>query len=381
MRPKIILLNQAYPNPEIKNLGNPFVHDRAKLLAKYFDLVIAKTSSIETDYQYENVKVKCFKNLNDFQIFTKEYDPKIFIIHFCEPWMFRHGILKFNIPALIFVHGSEAHSWYRILFILNKNNIKGFLKFMVFNSFTVLNFRKMIRFSNKNKSIHFAFVSDWMRNITEADTFTKIKNYSIIHNGIDTNLFIYRKKTAQHRKKILILRSFDSKKYANDLSMAAILKLSKKPFFKILEFHIYGKGMWWEKETNKIKHFPNVFLNNNFLNHQQIQALHKDFGIFLCPTRMDAQGVSMCEAMSSGLVPVTSLSTAIPEFVKDGQSGFLTKNSKEIAEKIELLYNNPELFLKMSENASQGIAKQAAIEKVVKEEIAVVEQCIASTAV
>ena len=239
----------------------------------------------------------------------------------------------------------------------------------------------MIRFSNKNKSIHFAFVSDWMRNITEADTFTKIKNYSIIHNGIDTNLFIYRKKTAQHRKKILILRSFDSKKYANDLSMAAILKLSKKPFFNILEFHIYGKGMWWEKETNKIKHFSNVFLNNNFLNHLQIQALHKDFGIFLCPTRMDAQGVSMCEAMSSGLVPVTSLSTAIPEFVKDGQSGFLTKNSKEIAEKIELLYNNPELFLKMSENASQGIAKQAAIEKVVKEEIAVVEQCIASTAV
>ena len=85
--------------------------------------------------------------------------------------------------------------------------------------------------------------------------------------------------------------------------------------------------------------------------------------------------------MSSGLVPVKSLSTAIPEFVKDGQSGFLTKNSKEIAEKIELLYNNPELFLKMSENASQGIAKQAAIEKVVKEEIAVVKQCIASTAV
>jgi L-malate glycosyltransferase len=376
VRHKIILLNQAYPNPEMNNVGNPFVHDRAKLLAKYFDLVIAKTSSTETDYEYENVKVKCFKNLNDFQIFTNEYDPKLFIIHFCEPWMYTHGILKFDKPALIFVHGSEAHSWYRILFILNKNNIKGFLKFMFFNTLTVLNFRKMILFSNEKKSIHFAFVSDWMRRITETDTFTKINNYSIIHNGIDTNLFAFQKKTLDHRKKILILRSFDSKKYANDLSMDAILRLSRKSFFKDLEFHIYGKGIWWEKETNKIKHFSNVFLNNNFLNHQQIQRLHKDFGIFLCPTRMDAQGVSMCEAMSSGLVPVTSLSTAIPEFVKDGQSGFLTNNSKEIAEKIELLYNNPELFLKMSEYASQGIAEESKIEKVVNEEITLVERCI-----
>ena len=143
----------------MKNLGNPFVHDRAKLLAKYFDLVIAKTSSIETDYEYENVKVKCFKNLNDFQIFTKEYDPKIFIIHFCEPWMFSEGILKFNIPAIIFVHGSEAHSWYRILFTLHRNNIKAFLNFIYINTFTVFNFRKMIQFSNRNKKIHFAFVS------------------------------------------------------------------------------------------------------------------------------------------------------------------------------------------------------------------------------
>lgn len=358
----------------MKNLGNPFVHDRAKLLAKYFDLVIAKTSSIETDYEYENVKVKCFKNLNDFQIFTKEYDPKIFIIHFCEPWMFSEGILKFNIPAIIFVHGSEAHSWYRILFTLHRNNIKAFLNFIYINTFTVFNFRKMIQFSNRNKKIHFAFVSDWMRRVTEIDTgLTKINNYSIIHNGINTQLFNYQKKTAEQRKKILLIRSFNSKKYANDKSMQAILILSKMSWFKELEFHIYGEGIWWEVETEKIKNFPNIFLNNRLLNHNEIKELHNTCGIFLCPTRMDAQGVSMCEAMSSGLVPITSLNTAIPEFVKDGLSGFLTTSPKEIALKIEQLYSNPDLFMKMSETASIEITAQSSLQKVVNEEINLIE--------
>ena len=75
----------------------------------------------------------------------------------------------------------------------------------------------MIQFSNRNKKIHFAFVSDWMRRVTEIDTgLTKINNYSIIHNGINTQLFNYQKKTAEQRKKILLIRSFNSKKYAND---------------------------------------------------------------------------------------------------------------------------------------------------------------------
>ena len=84
----------------------------------------------------------------------------------------------------------------------------------------------------------------------------------------------------------------------------------------------------------------------------------------------------MCEAMSSGLVPVTSLSTAIPEFVQDGQSGFLTKNALEIADKIIYLYNNPEAFSEMSYSASDSIIKKCAIKSIVKQELQLIEQQI-----
>ena len=93
-------------------------------------------------------------------------------------------------------------------------------------------------------------------------------------------------------------------------------------------------------------------------------------GVFLCPTRQDAQGVSMCEAMSSGLVPVTSNNTAIPEFVEDKHSGFLnTNNPVNFADSIEFLLKNPKIFLKISKNASSSIEKICSSKIVAKLEL------------
>ena len=85
---------------------------------------------------------------------------------------------------------------------------------------------------------------------------------------------------------------------------------------------------------------------------------------------MDSQGCSMCEAMSSGLVPITTNITAIPEFV-DSKCGFLceSENYVEMADSIEKLYNDPELFQKMSLNSSNRIRKQLNLENLIKKEL------------
>ena len=77
----------------------------------------------------------------------------------------------------------------------------------------------------------------------------------------------------------------------------------------------------------------------------------------------------MCEAMSSGLIPITSNNTAIPEFVEDEVSGFLTNNYKEIASKIEYLYNNPKRFEEMSKSASFLINEKCSVKKVISKEL------------
>jgi len=88
----------------------------------------------------------------------------------------------------------------------------------------------------------------------------------------------------------------------------------------------------------------------------------------LIPTRQDAQGVSMCEAMSSGLVPLTSNNTAIPEYCNN-EVGYLTNNFEELAGAIEDLYSNSDKFLEMSKMTSKYIQNICGNDIVIKKEI------------
>ncbi|TLE15011.1 glycosyltransferase [Helicobacter apodemus] len=146
---------------------------------------------------------------------------------------------------------------------------------------------------------------------------------------------------------ILSIRPFASKKYANDLSVKAILELSNKSFFKELEFLIIGDGELFEETLKPLRAFQNVTIHKKFLRQEEIAKLHKEYGIFLNPTRMDSQGVSRDEAGSSGLVPVTNRVAAIPEFV-DEDCGILVEAEDYVglANAIEFLYKNPKEFLK-----------------------------------
>src|SRR5690606_32514262 len=98
-----------------------------------------------------------------------------------------------------------------------------------------------------------------------------------------------------------------------------------------------------------------------------------------CPTRWDSQGVSRDEAMSSGLVPITSRVAAIPEFVR-GDTGFLLEPEcpSGISKAILTLHDDPMLFAKMSETAATHIRATLALEQITKQELAVIKATGAS---
>lgn len=200
------------------------------------------------------------------------------------------------------------------------------------------------------------------------------EGYEIIHNPIDTNIFQYHKKTAAHRKNVLLIRPFASKKYANDLAVKAILLLSAKPWFNDMRFKLIGDGMLMEETVHPVRHLGNVEVHQKFLTHEEISELHQQNGIFLVPTRMDAQGVSRDEAMASGLVPVTTAVAAVPEFV-DETSGILVppEDAKALADAIERLYHDPELFLRLSEAAAKRVRTQSDAALIIAREVAVLQ--------
>ncbi|WP_052342350.1 glycosyltransferase family 4 protein [Advenella mimigardefordensis] len=234
-------------------------------------------------------------------------------------------------------------------------------------------------FALKHPNLHFVFVSQWLVDSTEEDFGIKIspETYSIINNFIDGGIFSYTEKSASDRLNFLSIRPYAKLVYANDLTVSAILELSQRPYFDQLNFTLVGDGELFDSTVAPIKNFPNVTVKKQFLTHAEIAEYHRANGIFLVPTRMDTQGVSRDEAMSSGLVAITTNVAAIPEFVSNEVAMVVEPESpKAIADAVEKLYNNPTSYLELSKKGSENVAQKCGFEKTVQREIDLITEAI-----
>ncbi|OHR74499.1 hypothetical protein HMPREF3291_17895 [Bacillus sp. HMSC76G11] len=369
-----LLITNVYPEKN-NYYQNMFIHRRA-LSYKEKGIKVAifrlNTSPSIGYYEYEGIPVYMsgdeeLTRLLDFRSYKK------ILFHFITERMYE-AVNKSNArttPKLIWVHGYETTKWYRRWFNFYKDvsSLRSALNQAPGNQ-RQLDFMHKLYSSNDN-TIKFIFVSKWYKeNVAEKDANAIVKNYSIIHNVIDDQLYRYEPKSAEQRKRILTIRPFASRTYANDLMVKAILALKDQPFFGELEFDIFGQGPLFDKEVEPVRGLSNVHLHNHFLSQEQIAKQHKSHGIFLGPSRMDSQGVSLGEAMSSGLVPVTTKVYAIPEFI-DETCGFLADKEDYLglAQAIEYLYYNPKAFLEKSEEAAHRVRYQCGKDKMIRAEV------------
>lgn len=370
-RPNILILTNTYPSYD--NLyRNGFVHTRVRSYAAQgvrASVFCLKENSPQVFSEFENVDVQAGgSELLDVMLASGQY--KTVAVHFLDPSMW--AVLKHHLDKLkivVWVHGAEVQPWWRREYNYNTPEQLAVAKMQ---SHRRIEFWQEV-FSNTGKNIKFVFVSRYFANEVMEDTAVSIEEdrYDIIHNPIDTSIFVYKKKDSDYRKRLLSIRPFASRKYANDLTVEAILLLSEKPYFDDLDITIMGEGQLFEETLQPLMNLPNVTIKRGFLQHEEISHIHAQNGIFLVPTRMDSQGVSRDEAMASGLVPVTNAVTAIPEFV-DETCGILVpaEDAQAMADGIERLYLNPELFQKLSAAAAQRVRRQSAADVIVKQEIA-----------
>ena len=273
-----------------------------------------------------------------------------------------------KIKIIIWCHGAEIQLWHRRSFELTDKDEIFISKVKQASHLRFLLWQEIFK---SYKYLQFVFVSQYFKNEVINDFKVKQKiTYYIIPNYINSNLFSYKEKNIYDRLNILSIRPYNSLVYANDLMVKTILKLKEKPYFNKLKFTIYGDGKYFDSETNAIKNFDNVFLHKTFIRQNEIAKLHKEHGIILIPCRSDTQGVSRDEAMSSGLVPITNKVAAIPEFT-DSNCAFVVEpeNVDALAESIDKLYHNPDLFLAMSKNAAARPRQQCNYEKTIAKEL------------
>lgn len=152
--------------------------------------------------------------------------------------------------------------------------------------------------------------------------------------------------------------------------------------FEILDKKYPGKLQLKMKcnilEEKKLK-LPNVIYLKRIEDQKEFyQEIFGDCDIYVQPTTVDSFGVSILEAMSTGLPIVCVDDFTLPELVEEGYNGFLVKSPvhwydygkegnwkeymriaeqdhpetvKELVEKISRLIENPELREKMGENS------------------------------
>ena len=350
---------------------NGFVHSRVKAYAERgvkVDVFRFRNNEPLNADEFEGVDVLTGDAAAlDKMLLSGRY--KSILVHFLnsEMWQVLERHID-NVRVVVWLHGAEIHPWYRRAYNYNTDEERALAKL---ESDKRMSFWKTL-LNPMPANLHLVFVSRSFANeVLEDLGFDLPKNqYSIIHNPIDTDKFTYIEKSAKQRRKVLSIRPFASRQYANDVSVQTILALSEKPFFKEIDFKIIGDGKLFEETVARLRQFNNVTLEQRFLTHAEIAALHKEYGVFLCPTRWDSQGVSRDEAMSSGLVPVTNAVAAVPEFV-DETCGILApvEDAQAMAEGIAVLYENPEKLIAMSQAAAERVRRQRGAEIIVEREL------------
>lgn len=181
------------------------------------------------------------------------------------------------------------------------------------------------------KEVHFVFVSQWMLNEFRYNLGfdPPLDKTHIIHNPIN-NIFYERSYNFNSPKPydFICIRSLDESKYAVDL----VLEIAKaNPQYN---FHIYGQGKFFEYYEKP----PNVVHHSRFLKHFEIADELNKFKAAIMLTRLDAQGVMMCEMANFGIPLVTSDLPICREMLDEFQNvKFVNLNSVKDLELREIL--------------------------------------------
>jgi glycosyltransferase involved in cell wall biosynthesis len=365
----IMLLSNGYPADD-DLYRNAFLHARVsgyRRLGQVVDVVVYRRGEPDSSRRFDGIDIV---TVSDESLPLALAAHGHAFVHFLNRAMW--NALEPCLDAMhvtVWVHGYEIQPWTRRAFAFTTDAERASAQAASVEREAL--WSEVLRTEHQNLS--FVFVSQTLRRMVEEDYHLTLDHSRcrVIHNPIDVEQFAFIPKDPEQRLRVLSIRPFASRVYANDLTIEAILALAQEPEFASMRFRIVGDGPLFDETVAPLRVFPNVQLDQHFINAEQIAALHREYGIFLCPSRMDSQGVSRDEAMASGLVPVTSAVAAIPEFVDDA-CGILAapESSDELAAGILRLVREPETFTRLSAAAAARVRADRAADAVLRAELA-----------
>jgi len=189
----------------------------------------------------------------------------------------------------------------------------------------------------------------------------------IVNNAIPLiKNFVYSRRVNKYLVHILFLSNLIISKGIY-VFLDAISLIDKK-FSGLISASIVGS----EVEISGIE--LNDEINKRNLNHcvkfmgpkygNEKNEIYSNTDILIYPTCNDVWGLVILEAMQFGIPVIASKEGAIPEIVDDGVTGFLVDKHRpdQIAEKLEILINDPDLRRRMGETCRKKFLRKYTLE-------------------
>ncbi len=359
----ILVLSEAYPN-EGNKYTMTYVHNRNVGYVQNGHNVDVLSFSSDENYTFEGVSI--YKEINELD----KYD--IIVSH--APNLRNH--LKFlykkykkDIPIVFFFHGHEImdiSKYYPKDFWYVKTS---FVKQIIQKIYDPIKLKilkhyifKLIRLDK----VSLIFVSDWMKYMAfdslnlNKDEERLINNKSFIVNNSVNDIFLEKSyiEKDNYEADFVTIRPFDNPKYGVDI----VYNIAKNnPNYT---FHIYGKGEYF----NQVEKLENIKIFEHFIAQKDIPNYLDKYKCALMPTRLDAQGVMMCEIATYGMPIITSDIDICREMLKNFTNVSFVSNDTE--KKIDISKHIPKMSIEKNTKFDS--------QKLVIEELSIFEKFVNS---
>ncbi len=194
----------------------------------------------------------------------------------------------------------------------------------------------------------------------------------ILPVGLRIEKFKYSERKVEDKEPIKILtvgRLFEKK--GHEYAIKAIAKVARK--YKNIEYIIAGDGPLRNELENLVSRLEikNHVKFLGIVEQHEVLKLYQSVHFFLLSSvtasdgDREGQGLVLQEAQAVGLPIISTLHNGIPEGVLDSKSGFLVpeRDVDALADKIEYLIKNPELWSEMGRYGRKFVEERYDIQK------------------
>jgi glycosyltransferase involved in cell wall biosynthesis len=133
---------------------------------------------------------------------------------------------------------------------------------------------------------------------------------------------------------------------------------------------ILGDGDW-ESYQQKVEAFglSDYVRYHGYVPYHLINEYYKKGYLLVAPTKHEAFGLTIVEAMASGLPVIATAVTSVPELVKNGVTGILVpwNDAGALAEAIITLLDNPEMAKSMGQAGRERVEQMFTWDKAAKQ--------------